>query len=182
MASKLNASQIMDLAAGAGFAGADLPIAVAIALAESGGDPNDYNPETAAKGGTPIGQGSYGLWQIYLKKHPEFAGAPLFDPPTNAAAAYQVYAKAGGFSPWTTYTQGQYQAYLHSVPLVLDASTGAPVTDTPAPATPAVDPAMFDTSSFPIVDASVLPSSSISPSSLLIIAAAGILALYLLEA
>lgn len=176
MASKLNASDIMDLASGAGFAGADLSTAVAIALAESGGDPNAYNPEPQA--GTPIGQGSYGLWQIYLKVHPELAGAPLFDPPTNAAAAYHAYAKAGGFSPWSTYKSGKYQAFLNSVPLVLDASTGAPVTDTPPPAT-AVDPASID-ASFPMVDASIIPSS-MSPGTILIIAAAGLLALYLLE-
>ncbi len=106
----LTPQQIAGYAAAAGFSGADLVTAVAIALAESGGNPSAYNPETAA--GTPQGQGSYGLWQIYLYAHPEYQGVNLFDPATNAGAAYAVYLGAGGFSPWSTYNSGAYQAYL----------------------------------------------------------------------
>lgn len=95
----------------AGFTGADLLTAVAIALAESGGNPDAYNPETAA--GTPEGLGSYGLWQIYLKAHPNFQGLNLFDPQTNANAAYEVYAEAGNsFQPWSTFKNGAYVAHL----------------------------------------------------------------------
>lgn len=110
----LSPAQIQSFAAAAGFAGDDLNTAVAIALAESfpSGNANSYNPESTAKGGTPTGQGSYGLWQIYLKAHPEDAGVNLFDPQTNANAAFAAYAAAGGFTPWTTYTSGAYQAYL----------------------------------------------------------------------
>jgi hypothetical protein len=104
-------SNIADYARRAGFSGDDLPVAVAIALAESGGNPNAYNPETAA--GTPTGKGSYGLWQIYLKAHPEFAGQNLFDPQTNANAAFAVYLAAGrSFSSWTTFNLGRYVAFL----------------------------------------------------------------------
>ena len=56
---------IAEYAYRAGFRGDDLVTAVAVAYAESGGDPSNYNPEIAA--GTPEGQGSYGLWQIYRK-------------------------------------------------------------------------------------------------------------------
>ena len=108
----LSAPQLQAYAAAAGFSGADLATAAAVALAESGGNPSAYNPETAA--GTPDGQGSYGLWQIYLNAHPEFAGLNLYDPQTNANAAYQVYAAAGGFSPWSTYNSGAYLRYLSS--------------------------------------------------------------------
>lgn len=102
---------IADAARAAGFQGDDLVTAVAIAYAESGGDPNNYNPETAA--GTPQGLGSYGLWQVYLKAHPEFSGWDLFDPATNARAAYAVYRQAGNsFSPWSTFQHGSYQAFL----------------------------------------------------------------------
>ena len=95
----------------AGFQGADLLTAVAVALAESSGDPNAYNPETAA--GAPEGEGSYGLWQIYLHAHPEFQGQNLFDPQTNANAAYAVYRAAGNsFRPWSTYLNGAYTAHL----------------------------------------------------------------------
>ena len=142
----MNASDIRDVAANAGFSGADLATAVAIALAETlpSGNENSYNPETDAPGGTPPGQGSYGLWQIYLKKHPEYAGLNLMDPQTNAHAAYDQYSQHG-FAPWSTYGSGKYQAYLGQAiaaiqaaapsmpsfatptPLTLDAQTGLPV-------------------------------------------------------
>lgn len=114
---KLSIQEIARHAKAAGFSGADLITAVAIALAESrGGDPRAYNPEIAASGGTPEGKGSYGLWQIYLKVHPEFEGWNLYDPASNAIAAYSVYKAAGqSFRPWSTFKFGQYQAHLSSV-------------------------------------------------------------------
>ena len=108
----LTPAQIAYYAQTAGFDGEDLTTAVAIALAESSGNPNVYNPETSAPGGTPAGQGSYGLWQIYLKEHPEFAADNLYDPQTNANDAYEIYGKAGGFSPWASYNSGAYQAFM----------------------------------------------------------------------
>lgn len=102
----LSPAQIQAYAAVAGFSGADLATAVAVALAESSGDPSAINPE-----------GSYGLWQIYLPMHPEFAGQNLLDPQTNANAAFSVYSKAhGSFQPWTTFGSGAYQKYLSAVP------------------------------------------------------------------
>jgi len=141
----VNAQDIQAVAANAGFSGADLATAVAIALAETlpPGNEHSYNPETNAPGGTPAGQGSYGLWQIYLKEHPEFAGVNLMDPQTNANAAYQLYAQHG-FAPWATFLSGKYRAFLSQVPaiappsyvepppLVLDSATGMPVMDAAA--------------------------------------------------
>jgi len=104
-------STIAQYARNAGFSGPDLVVAVAIAYAESSGNPNAYNPETAA--GTPEGLGSYGLWQIYLKAHPEFTGWNLKDPQVNAQAAYSVYEAAGySFRPWSTFTSDSFTAYL----------------------------------------------------------------------
>jgi hypothetical protein len=104
-------SQIATLADNAGFSGNDLAIAIAVALAESGGNPNAYNAETAA--GTPKGKGSFGLWQIYLNAHPEFAGQNLYDPQTNANAAFSVYSKSGGnFQAWSTFKSGAYTNYI----------------------------------------------------------------------
>jgi Lysozyme like domain len=136
----LEVGTIAQFAQNAGFTGSDLQTAVAIALAESSGDPNAYNPETAA--GTPAGQGSYGLWQIYLKAHPEFRGQNLMDPQTNANAAYSIFSRRG-FHDWSTYTSGAYQAYMPPSsapgpappPITIDASTGLPIDDsTPTPA------------------------------------------------
>jgi hypothetical protein len=107
----LTPAQIAQAASGAGFAGDALSTAIAIALAESGGKASAYNPETAA--GAPQGQGSFGLWQIYLHKHPEFAGWDLTDPNTNAEAAFAVYNAAGSsFRPWATFGNGAYTKFL----------------------------------------------------------------------
>lgn len=110
MSNLLTAAQIAYYAQAAGFTGQDLVTAVAIALAESSGNANAYNPESGA--GAPAGQGSYGLWQIFLAAHPEYAGANLYDPQTNANAAYAIYSAAGGFSPWATFNSSAYEAYL----------------------------------------------------------------------
>lgn len=101
----LNSSQIAQLAYNAGFRGEALNIAVAVALAESGGNTQAYNPEIAA--GTPTGSGSRGLWQIYGAAHPEYNNDSAFDPQTNAIAAYKVFREAGNrFTPWSTYNAG----------------------------------------------------------------------------
>lgn len=108
---RLTASQIAQLAINAGFTGADLTNAVAVAFAESSGNPVAYNPETQAK--TPEGEGSFGLWQIYRHAHPEFSAMDLYDPQTNANAAYSVYSGAGySFRPWSTFKSGAYVAHL----------------------------------------------------------------------
>lgn len=85
----------------AGFPGGDLAVAVAIAYAESGGNPN-------AVGDVDLGR-SIGLWQINLAAHPEYTEEELYDPQTNANAAFAIYQAAGNsFSPWTTYKTGAY--------------------------------------------------------------------------
>jgi len=101
---KLSATQIAQLAANAGFEGEDQVTAVAIALAESGGDPN-----IEGDSGT-----SYGLWQIHWTVHPEFDPAQLKDPQYNANAAFQLYSNRGNFNDWSTYGDlpGHNNAYL----------------------------------------------------------------------
>ena len=89
-----SADQIAVLAANAGFTGEDLAMAVAVALAESSGDPEVLGDNDK----------SVGLWQIYVPLHPEFEGWDLTDPQQNANAAHSVYVKAGhSFKPWTTF-------------------------------------------------------------------------------
>src|SRR5439155_458388 len=105
----------------AGFTGPDLLAAVAIALAESAGDPQAYNPETGA--GAPQGKGSYGLWQIYLNAHPEFEGQNLYDPLTNAKAAYRVFRGANySFRPRATHLSSVYIAHLRKAQTDLESS------------------------------------------------------------
>jgi lysozyme-like protein len=142
----LSADEISQYAQNAGFSGYDLQLAVAIAFAESSGIPTKYNPEKQA--GTPPGRGSYGLWQIYLKEHPEFAGQNLLDPQTNANAAYSVYSRAGGFWPWSTYNSRAFEAYM-------------PAESTPAPIPPALAPTFDASTGQPIPDATATPTVTV---------------------
>jgi hypothetical protein len=98
--------QIATVAAAAGFSGGALDTAVAVALAESSGNPSARNHSSI--------EDSRGLWQINVYAHPQYANVNLYDPATNAAAAYAI--SSGGFNwhPWSTYTSGSYLAYFQS--------------------------------------------------------------------
>lgn len=79
---------------------AKLATAVAIAFAESGGNPRAYN----GKGKDD----SYGLWQINMKAHTVSelgisSKEALYDPVTNARAMVKISHSGASWSPWTTY-------------------------------------------------------------------------------
>lgn len=92
----LNPQQIASLWIQAGGDPKQAGTMTAIAMAESGGNPNAHNPS-----------GASGLWQILGKP---FAGN-AFDPLTNAKMAVAKY-KTQGFGAWQTYTNGAYKQYL----------------------------------------------------------------------
>jgi hypothetical protein len=100
----LTDKQLVSVASGAGFRGQNLIIAVAVALAESGGDSNAVNTANAN------GSTDRGLWQIN-SVHTQFVVAKLLDPAYNASAAYTI---SGGYNwkPWTTYNTGRYLAFM----------------------------------------------------------------------
>lgn len=148
---RISPAQIAQLAANAGFDGNDLITAVAIALAESGGDTQAYNPET--KAGTPAGFGSYGLWQIYRKAHPEFGPWNLFDPNQNAAAAFSVY-NSQGFGAWSAFKSGAYLRYMGTA----SQAVGGGFTAQPADLPPASSPP-----DLPASTTIVSPPAAISP-------------------
>ncbi len=101
----LSPQQIAQYAYNAGFRGKALDQAVQIAIAESAGRVDAYNPELGA--GTKKGSGSRGLWQIYGAAHPWANSSAVFDPQANANAAYRVFVEAGNrFTPWSTYNKG----------------------------------------------------------------------------
>lgn len=109
---KLSPPQIAEAAKTAGFTGNDLVTAVAVALAESGGDPNAHNAVPP--------DNSYGLWQINMigdlgPTRRKWFGIKLndqlFGPTRNADAAYKIF-KQSGWKAWTTYTSGKYKMYL----------------------------------------------------------------------
>jgi len=108
---KLTAGQIKGLAEDAGFSSAQAVVMTAIALAESGGDPQSHNEVPP--------DDSYGLWQINmygnlgparLKQFGLTSATQLFDPATNATAARQVFSGAG-FKAWSTYSSGAYKLF-----------------------------------------------------------------------
>lgn len=111
--STLSPERIARHAHDAGFRGQDLTIAVAVALAESGGDPRAHNA-------TPPDD-SYGLWQINMlgalgpERRREYglkSNAELFDPAENAKAANKISGDGRSWTPWSTYTNGEYKRHL----------------------------------------------------------------------
>lgn len=113
-AAVLSDDQIKYFASQAGFSGNNLNIAVAVALAESGGNPSAHNNNATT------GDDSYGLWQINMidTLGPSRAQAlgitsysALFDPALNAKAAMMIY-KSQGWPGWSTYKRGDQKKFL----------------------------------------------------------------------
>jgi hypothetical protein len=107
---KLTGSQVKTLAKQAGFPDKELDTAARVAYVES-----SWNTEAHADDSD---DNSYGLWQINMIGS---MGAPrrkafgidrnerLFEPATNAKAAYIVW-KGQGWKGWTSYTSGDYKS------------------------------------------------------------------------
>lgn len=111
---KLSEKEIAGYAKGAGFVGNDIDIAVAVAMAESGGDPKNHN------GNVATGDDSYGLMQINMigsmgpARRAKFgitSNDALYDPATNMRAA-KIIKDDSGWGAWTTYTRGTYKQFL----------------------------------------------------------------------
>lgn len=103
---------LLDLATRAGFP--DPEMAVAIALAESGGFPSEIANTSR--------EYSVGLWQINLKAHPSYAKEQLLDPGQNALAAFAISKGGTDWRPWSVWWldaskrvgpgQGRYKLFL----------------------------------------------------------------------
>jgi hypothetical protein len=102
MAGMLPDDTLALLARQAGLSADKAVTAVAIALAESSG-----NPQAVGDNGS-----SYGLWQVHWTVHPQFDRSQLFDPAYNASAMASLSGNGADWSPWTTYNTGAYQQYL----------------------------------------------------------------------
>ena len=103
-APRLALSQIGEVAEQAGFSGAGLAMAIAVALAESGGDPLATDHDTN-------GTVDRGLWQIN-SVHRAYSAACDYAPSCAARAAYAISAHGRDWSPWVTYQRGEEIAYL----------------------------------------------------------------------
>src|SRR3954453_10194310 len=98
----LSALEIYKFAKLAGFSPDQAVTMTAIALAESNGNPGAHNPN---------GENSQGLWQINVAAHTDLVGTNLYDPLTNAKAAFRVSREGMDISPWTT-AHGSDARYL----------------------------------------------------------------------
>jgi hypothetical protein len=112
----LSQNQIYTLARQAGLSDAHAVTAAAIAMAESGGDPNNHNS-------TPPDD-SYGLWQINMlgslgparrALYRLSSNEELYNPATNARVMSSISRQGQNFNPWTTYTSGKYKQFLGGV-------------------------------------------------------------------
>lgn len=126
----LTYQQIAQYAYNAGFRGDGLSTAVAVAMAESSGDPTqlgDVGLENATYGP------SVGLWQI-RSVNPGYGNATEraqrnaqanLDPSTNATDAYAISRQGTNFQPWSTYTGGAYRRYLPQAQAAAQSVTAA---------------------------------------------------------
>ncbi len=102
----LSGGQVARAAYAAGWRGADLVIAVAVAKAES-----DWNP--TARNENTNGSTDLGLFQVNTVHAAILATGDPMDPTDNARMAYQVWTDAGGrWGPWVTYWRGTYKEFL----------------------------------------------------------------------
>jgi hypothetical protein len=79
------------------------PIAAAIAMAESGGNPQATDDDSN-------GSVDRGLWQI----NSVHGAQSTYDVNANAKAAIDISSGGRDWSPWTTYTSGAYLQYLQT--------------------------------------------------------------------
>lgn len=80
---------------------ATLDMAVAIALAESRGDPKAISST-----------GDYGLWQVNARSWPEFSTAQLLDPAGNARAMAKISKGGTDWGPWVSFGTSAYRNFL----------------------------------------------------------------------
>ncbi len=90
-----------------------LRTAIAVALAESGGNTQAHNARPP--------DNSYGLWQINMigpmgparrRRFGIRSNDELFDPAVNARAMFNLSAGGAVWRPWSTFLRGDYRAHL----------------------------------------------------------------------
>lgn len=105
LASVPNDVRVAGIAQASGWSGTDLTVAVAVALAESGGQFNASHVNTSGKGT------DWGLWQINDHYHTVTQDVKT-NGLANGRAAYAIYKAAGSsFKPWATYNSGAFRKY-----------------------------------------------------------------------
>jgi Lysozyme like domain len=116
--STISRDQAIQYASAAGFNGQALNTIVAIATAESG-------LRTDAQGHN-TGSVDRGVLQINSYWHAEVPDACAYDPACAFRQAYRISNGGTNFTPWTTYTNGAYRAYLSSSTNTIGSSSTIP--------------------------------------------------------
>lgn len=119
---KLGIPQAYETFRQAGFGDEQARLMTAIAMGESGLNPMAHNPNAAT------GDNSYGLTQVNMlgklgparmQEYGLKSNEDLFDPLTNAKAAFGISGGGKNFSPWSVYKKGAHQQYLDDVAAAL---------------------------------------------------------------
>ena len=100
----LTIARIGTVAAAAGFSGSGLVMAIAVALAESGGNPTATNLDSN-------GTVDRGVWQIN-SVHPEYSASCDYKPSCAAGAAFSISAGGTNWGAWVTYQHGAEIPFL----------------------------------------------------------------------
>lgn len=100
---RLTDQQIGNAAYAGGWRGNDIAIAVAVALAESGGNSEAVSPPNRN------GSTDYGLWQVNSVHG--YPVAQLLEVVGNARAAHEVFGRQG-WTAWSVYKSGKYLVFL----------------------------------------------------------------------
>lgn len=115
-------AQLEQLWISAGGSRAAAPVAAAIAMAESSGNPDatDYDSN---------GTVDRGLWQI----NSIHGAQSTFSVAQNAKAAVAISGNGSNWTPWTTFNSGAYRQYLNSSATPAAAHTTAKTTTASSP-------------------------------------------------
>lgn len=102
-----NVARLIQAAQRAGFTGEGLRIAVAVALAESGGRENARGVNSDSRRTVDRGP-----WQINSYWHREVPDAEAYNYDAAAHHAFRISGGGRNWSPWTTYKTGAYRRHL----------------------------------------------------------------------
>jgi len=102
--SALSMKQVADKWKGVGGSTSKCSVAVAVAWAESRGNPRARGQNSDSY--------DRGLWQINSKWHPDVSDSCAYDAKCNAAQAKRISSNGNNWQPWATYKYGRHKQFL----------------------------------------------------------------------